>query len=135
MGRPEPLTLPKELTPAQAVKALIGWFLENYERPEERTPRDDGDWVWIWGGPFISKDELQDEFEAELDAMFGDEMTERIIATATDIIEDAPEHDDSEEYIAERLADIDPGEIYGSEYWTYASHEDDYEDLPALSTT
>jgi hypothetical protein len=58
MGRPEPLTLPKDLVPAQAVKVLIGWFLENYERPEGRTPRDDGDWVWIWGGPFISKNEL-----------------------------------------------------------------------------
>jgi hypothetical protein len=128
MSRPEPLTLPKDLTPVQAVKALVGWFLENYERPEERTPRDDGDWVWIWGGPFISKNELDDEFYTELDAMFGEAMAERIIATATDIIEDVPEHDDSEESIVERLAGINPSEIYGSEYWTYAAHQDDYDD-------
>jgi hypothetical protein len=34
-----------------AAELIVEWFRRNFERPEESTPRDDGEWVYIWGGP------------------------------------------------------------------------------------
>jgi len=33
------------------VDGIIKWFFKNYERIEESTPRNDGEWVFIWGEP------------------------------------------------------------------------------------
>lgn len=33
------------------VQDIINWFHRKYERIEESTPRNDGDWVFIWGDP------------------------------------------------------------------------------------
>jgi hypothetical protein len=40
------------------------WFLQNYETPEENTPYDsaDGGYVYIWGGPYDPREELEKEF-------------------------------------------------------------------------
>jgi hypothetical protein len=35
---------------------IIKWFFANYERIEDSTPRDDGEWVFIWGEPETTSD-------------------------------------------------------------------------------
>ena len=32
-----------------AVEAMVEWFLINFEYPAERTPWDEGEYVFIWG--------------------------------------------------------------------------------------
>jgi len=38
------------------------WFRERFEGPEQETPRWDGEFHFIWGGPYDARDELGDEF-------------------------------------------------------------------------
>ena len=62
----DPLSPPPEgfegMTVADAVEVIQAWFLENFERPEESTPRDEGDWVYIWGGPYDGDDIIRNIF-------------------------------------------------------------------------
>ena len=65
---------------AAAVEAMVEWFFTNFEDPAERTPWDEGEYVFIWGGPYYARDELEDAF--------GGVATERAIAAAVDRIEE-----------------------------------------------
>ena len=40
------------------------WFLKHFEDPAERTPYEsaEGGYIWIWGGPYNAREELEDEF-------------------------------------------------------------------------
>lgn len=38
------------------------WFHRNFEDPSNETPRDEGEFVYIWGGPYDAHEELYDEF-------------------------------------------------------------------------
>jgi hypothetical protein len=53
------------LSKAEQRDVMERWFRERYESPDHRTPYDseDGDYVWIWGGPYDAKVVLQEEFE------------------------------------------------------------------------
>jgi hypothetical protein len=44
------------------VEAMVDWFFKNFEDPAESTPRDEGDWVYIWGGPYYARRELESAF-------------------------------------------------------------------------
>ena len=61
------------------VKRIVEWFFQNYERPEENTPRDDGDWVWIHGGPYDADWEIRAHFT---------ESSEADLARAIELIEE-----------------------------------------------
>lgn len=50
------------LSVGKAAKLIVEWFHQNFERPEESTPRDDGDWVYIWGGPYEHRDIIGEFF-------------------------------------------------------------------------
>jgi len=41
------------------------WFFQNYEDPAERTPYEssEGGYIWIWGGPYEAREELDSEFD------------------------------------------------------------------------
>lgn len=43
---------------------MRAWFFENYEDPAECTPYEsrEGGYIWIWGGPYDAKEELEEEF-------------------------------------------------------------------------
>jgi hypothetical protein len=62
-----------------AIDLMVRWFFANFEDPAESTPRDDGDWVWIWGGPYYARDEIE--------YAFGDVASEQLIDEATTKIE------------------------------------------------
>jgi hypothetical protein len=62
---------------------VVQWFLQNYESVEENTPRDSGEWVYIWGEPVDAREEL--------DSQFGGLFAEEMIEAAAKTLED--EHD------------------------------------------
>jgi hypothetical protein len=66
------------LTNGRATKKMADWFLANFENPAESTPRDGG-YVYIWGGPYNAREEL--------DEAFGVVATERAIEAAVEQIE------------------------------------------------
>jgi hypothetical protein len=39
---------------------IIDWFFENYEDPVERCPYTEGDYVFIFGGPYDAREEIED---------------------------------------------------------------------------
>lgn len=46
------------------LEVMRTWFFQNYEDPAERTPYEsrEGGYVWIWGGPYEAREELESEF-------------------------------------------------------------------------
>ena len=79
MGPPSPRPDLRGMKHTAAVKAMVEWFLINFEDPAERTPWDEGEYVFIWGGPCYARDELENAF--------GGVATERAIVAAVDRIE------------------------------------------------
>jgi hypothetical protein len=57
------------------VKQMIEWFLAHYEDPSANTPYDDG-YVYLCGGPYDAREEIEANFETEL-ADFSDDEHER----------------------------------------------------------
>ena len=80
MGQPSPRPDLRGMKHNAAVKAMVEWFLINFEDPAERTPWDEGEYVFIWGGPCYARDELENNF--------GGVATERAIVAAVTRIEE-----------------------------------------------
>ena len=49
MGPPSPCPDIRGMKHTAAVEAMVAWFLANFEDPAERTPWDEGEYVFIWG--------------------------------------------------------------------------------------
>ncbi|NVK20143.1 MAG: hypothetical protein HWE30_15705 [Methylocystaceae bacterium] len=66
-----PMTTPPtdftNMTGDEIVNALVEWFFENFEDPAHSTPRDEGEFVYIWGGPYDAEDQLGDTFAGIVD--------------------------------------------------------------------
>ena len=45
-----------------AVETMVEWFQANFEDPAEGTPFDEGEYVFIWGGPYDAREELECAF-------------------------------------------------------------------------
>lgn len=39
------------------------WFFERFENPAERCPYEDGEYIYIYGGPYYAEDEIHSEFD------------------------------------------------------------------------
>jgi hypothetical protein len=48
--------------PPDIVELMVQWFFRNFEDPAQNTPWDEGEYVFIWGGPFYARDELEYAF-------------------------------------------------------------------------
>jgi hypothetical protein len=46
------------------IEVMREWFFENYEDPNNRTPYEsaEGGYIYIWGGPYDAREELEGEF-------------------------------------------------------------------------
>ena len=44
---------------------IKNWFFENFENPAISTPFEsrEGGYIYIWGGPYNAREELENEFE------------------------------------------------------------------------
>src|SRR5436190_22863895 len=51
-----------ELRVDDVVDAIVKWFFENYEDPANETPWTEGEYVYIWGGPYDAREELEENF-------------------------------------------------------------------------
>jgi len=45
-----------------AVDLMVQWFFQNFEDPVQCTPWEDGEYVFIWGGPFDACSEIDSAF-------------------------------------------------------------------------
>jgi hypothetical protein len=59
----EPYTV-RDLSDDTQIDVMRNWFYENYQNPEGECPYDpeEGDYVYIWGGPYSAEEELETEF-------------------------------------------------------------------------
>lgn len=86
---------------------MESWFYENYEDPAERTPYEsaEGGYIWIWGGPYDAREELESEFGEVISDDVIDELVEKL---ERDCIEWAPtpSTDDYDNYLVDDIAEI-----------------------------
>lgn len=64
------------------LRVMEEWFLDHFESPDEQTPWDseEGEYVWIWGGPYDPREELEAEFADRVP----DELIERLAEKLSD---------------------------------------------------
>jgi hypothetical protein len=78
MGPPSTPPDIREKDHSTAVDLMVRWFFANFEDPVETTPRDEGDWVFIWGGPYYARDEIEFAFGNVASEQLIDEVTNKI---------------------------------------------------------
>jgi hypothetical protein len=56
------------------------WFRQNFEDPAERTPYEtaEGGYIWIWGGPYDAREELEAEFSGVVPDDVIDEIVDKL---------------------------------------------------------
>jgi len=54
---------------------MRNWFFERYENPVEHCPYDEGEYIYIYGGPYYASDEIHSEF----DGVFPEKAVEEVI--------------------------------------------------------
>lgn len=75
----EPTDL-EELDPSEQKALMKSWFYANYEDPAERTPYEsaEGGYIWIWGGPYDAREEIEGNFYEVADESTINEVVEEI---------------------------------------------------------
>ncbi|WP_416048999.1 hypothetical protein [Cupriavidus basilensis] len=91
------------------ITAMRHWFFENYEDPAERTPFEssEGGYIWIFGGPYDAREELQAEFG---DVILDDVIEELVDELNRIILDWAPREkpgDYEDDFLASLAADDD----------------------------
>ena len=67
------------LNDEEAVDVIKEWFLSNFEDPVQETPRNDGEFQYISGGPYDARDQIGDAFS--------DQVSENVIDAAVRAVE------------------------------------------------
>ena len=116
-GRPiSPERLPL-LTDDEQLAAMERWFRERYEDPVERTPYDseEGDYIWIWGGPYEAREVLGDEFGAIVNQDLIDSLAQALDSDCTEWAPIESEDDYADELVADIAAipDYHANFLYG----------------------
>lgn len=70
----------KNLDKNEQIKVMKQWFYSNYENPAEHTPYEskEGGYIYIWGGPYYVKEELEIEFYGIVSDDAIDELAEEL---------------------------------------------------------
>ena len=80
------------------------WFFQRYEDPQEECPYDpeEGDYVYIWGGPYDAREELDREFDRVVPQEVINALAEEL---ERDCVEwsAVPEHADVDDYFADAI--------------------------------
>ena len=63
--------------PETQKRVMHHWFDSNYENPAERTPYE-GEYIYIWGGPYNAGEELRDVFEGHISSEIIDELVDEL---------------------------------------------------------
>lgn len=67
------------LPSGDAVEAMTRWFRTYFEDPVHEMPHDEGEYVYVWGGPY--------EARSELEHAFGGKVPDELIDRAVDELE------------------------------------------------
>jgi len=87
------------------LQMMRDWFFERFEDPAERTPYEsrEGGYIWIWGGPYDAREELESEF--------GDSVPEDVIEELADELSaqcwewaPTPSREDYDDYLVGDIA-------------------------------
>ena len=83
------------------------WFRQRFEDPAERTPYEsaEGGYIWIWGGPYNAREELETEFSEVVPNDLINELADRLEEECSEWAP-TPSSDDYDDYIAEDIARI-----------------------------
>jgi hypothetical protein len=98
----------REAERAVQLDVMETWFRARYEDPANRTPYEsaEGGYVYIWGGPYDAREELESEF--------GDIIDEEVIEEAVEILEHdglvewspTPKDSDYDDYVFDSIVGI-----------------------------
>lgn len=97
----------REAQPDVQHDVMEAWFRDRFEDPANRTPYEsaEGGYIWIWGGPYDAREELESEFSGFVpDEIIGeliDELEGECYEWAP-----TPRTEDYDEYVAEDIAEI-----------------------------
>jgi len=112
------------LAPPEIQKAVMRqWFFEHYEDPIESTPYDseEGGYLYIWGGPYNAREELDSEFFGTVPHEVVEELAEELEAIAWEW-SGIPERDPSDDYLVSAIqANIDPRKTADADLATIGS--------------
>lgn len=97
------------------IEKMRKWFFQHFEDPAENTPymTSEGGYIWVHGGPYDAREELQ--------AAFGHEVPEDLINELADELTQqcwewapvaVPEYDD--EYYSDRYQEYEYIDVYGN---------------------
>lgn len=89
------------------LEVMETWFRSRFEDPAERTPYEsaEGGYIWIWGGPYDAREELENEFggvvpDGVIDELVGELQRECYQWAPT------PSPDDYDNYLLDDIARI-----------------------------
>lgn len=93
----------KKLPYDDLIIVMRNWFLEHYEDPVHECPYDEGDYVFIHGGPYDAHDILASEF-------YEDKFEKAVTEVADELTSECPcwsGKDDGSDYLAYQYEIID----------------------------
>jgi hypothetical protein len=70
----------KKLDKDDQIQIMKNWFLSNYQNPDGEVPydREEGDYVYIYGGPYDAREELNDQFCDYVEESIIEELVEEL---------------------------------------------------------
>lgn len=95
------------------LEAMRDWFYRNYEDPAQRTPYEsaEGGYIWVWGGPYDAREELETEFSGVVPEEVIEELAEELTQECWQWAP-TPSREDYDDYLVDDIAQIT--EYYGN---------------------
>lgn len=84
------------------LEVMRAWFYANYENPVENTPYEsaEGGYIYIWGGPYDPKEEL----DAQFSGLIPSDVIAELAKDLSDISYQWTGHSEHDEYLFESIA-------------------------------
>jgi hypothetical protein len=105
---------------AEKRELMLQWFHENFQDPNNGTPWVDGEFLWIWGGPYEAPDELYSKFGDIVDEKLIDEVVKEVEAggitdwAAVHTNDDYEEREPPDTFPSLDIFPDEPGPRYGT---------------------
>ena len=90
------------------LEAMEVWFRRHFEDPAERTPYEsaEGGYIWIWGGPYNAREELESEFSGIVPDDVIDELADKLEEECLEWAPTPSADDDYDNYLLDDIAEI-----------------------------
>jgi hypothetical protein len=87
------------------LQMMRDWFFERFEDPAERTPYEsaEGGYIWIWGGPYDAREELDGEFGGSVPDDVIEELAEELTSQCWEWAP-TPSREDYDDYLVDDIA-------------------------------